>query len=168
MLTRYLRYLLAAFVLILVQKVFVSLISIERITPDVLLIFIVYLALREGQIPSMTAGFVLGLAMDVMSGELLGLAALSKTVSGFIAGYFYNKEKTTETPGTYLFILIILVSSLVHNVIYFTVYVQGTEIDFWISLLRYGLWTSLYTSIIGLIPMLIFGRYFRRERSTLE
>ena len=166
--TRYLRYLLAAFVLILVQKVFVSLISIERISPDVLLIFVVYLALREGQIVSTSAGFLLGLAMDIMSGELLGLAALSKTVSGFIAGYFYNKEKSIETPGTYLFIVIILLSSLVHNVIYFTVYIQGTEIDFWMSLLRYGLWTSLYTSIVGLIPMLISRRYFRTKRSTLE
>jgi len=163
MLTRYLRYLLTALVLILVQKIFVAFISIERITPDVLLIFVIYIALREGQIPSTIAGFLLGFAMDLMSGELLGLTALSKTVSGFVAGYFYNRERIAETPGTYLFVFIVLLSSLVHNVIYFAVYVQGTEINFWMSLLKYGLWTSLYTSIVSIIPMLFFRRHSRSE-----
>jgi rod shape-determining protein MreD len=161
MFTRYIRYILAALLLVVLQRIFVTLISVERIAPDVLLIFVVFIAIREGQITGTVTGFLLGFVMDMLSGELLGLAALSKTVGGFVAGYFYNKERTGETLGTYMFLFIVLLCSFVHNMVYFFVFVQGTEINFWVSLMRFGVWTSVYTCFISIIPMLFFRRSLR-------
>ena len=52
-------------------------------------------------------GFFIGLALDLLSGSdgMLGLSALTKTVAGFIAGYFYNENKTLQTLGSYRFLV---------------------------------------------------------------
>ena len=135
---------------------------IQGIVPNFLLVWIVYLAIREGQITSMTAGFFLGIATDLLSGGdgMLGLAAASNTVAGFVAGYFYNREKIEQTLGTSKFIVTLAIASLVHNAIYFVIFLQGSEIGWWEMLFHTMLPTTLYTTVVGLVPMFVFARRF--------
>jgi len=39
------------------------------------------------------------MVVDLLSGAdgMLGLSALAKTIAGFVAGYFYNENKTLQT-----------------------------------------------------------------------
>jgi rod shape-determining protein MreD len=152
------RYALIIVALFVLQSTFVRFIAIESITPDILVIWIVYLALRYGQIHATVAGFLLGLIMDIISGNFLGLSALSKTVCGFIAGYFYDETKTPRILATYRFALTVFFGSLVHNVIYFTIFVQGSESPFWRTLAMSGLTTSFYTSAFSLLPIFGYSR----------
>ncbi len=152
------RYGLITVVLIVLQTTFIRFISIESITPDILVVWIVYLALRYGQIHATVAGFILGFIVDIISGDFLGLYALSKTVCGFVAGYSYDENRTTQTLATYRFALIVLLASIVHNVIYFTIFVQGSELPFWRTLGLFGVTTSLYTSALSLLPIFGYSR----------
>jgi rod shape-determining protein MreD len=152
------RYALVTVTLVVLQSTFSRFIAIENITPDILVIWIVYLALRYGQVHATVAGFLLGLIMDITSGNFLGLSALSKTVCGFVAGYFYDETKTTQILATYRFALMVFFTSLVHNLIYFTIFVQGSELPFWRTLALSGLTTSLYTSAFSFLPIFGYSR----------
>jgi rod shape-determining protein MreD len=155
-------YILVSLLLLLLSTTLVKFLSIREIVPDILLVWIVYIAIREGQIAGMTAGFLLGLIVDLLSGPdgMTGLSALAKTVAGFLAGYFYNENKTLQTLGGYQFIIALGVVSLVHNVIYFLIFLQGTDMGWWRMVLVYGIPTMLYTAAIGLLPMFAIARKY--------
>ncbi|KAA0247102.1 MAG: rod shape-determining protein MreD, partial [Chlorobiota bacterium] len=72
--------------LLFIQVIFVPFIAIDTAVPDLILILVVYFSVREGQIPGMLFGFGAGLIFDMVTGNLLGSAALSKTLAGFMAG----------------------------------------------------------------------------------
>src|SRR5258706_12621890 len=105
-------YCFISMLLILAQTSLLRLVSLEGITPDILTIWIVYIALKEGQLSATLSGFCIGLIVDLITGNFIGLAALTKTLAGFFAGYFYNENKTRLTLGSYRFPLIVLLTSL--------------------------------------------------------
>jgi rod shape-determining protein MreD len=151
---------LLSLLFLVLQTTIIRFLAVQMIVPDLILLWIVYLAVRRGQIAATTGGFLLGLAFDLLSGpdSMLGLAALSKTAAGFIAGYFYNQNKITQTLGGYQFILITVIASLVHNLLYFVILLQGSGITWSSALLQYGIPTTAYTAALGLLPMFVFAR----------
>jgi rod shape-determining protein MreD len=145
---------------ILLQTTLARYLAIAGLSPDIALIWIVYLALRRGQIAGTVAGFCTGLVLDLLSGSdgMLGLAALAKTAAGFTAGYFFNENKTMQTLGSYRFILIIVSVALVHNLIYFIIFLQGSGVHWWQAIVLYGVPSAIYTAALGLIPTFVFAR----------
>ncbi len=85
-------YVGVAFLLGLAQKFFLDRLLLYGAAPDALIIWAVFIARREGQSVGTTAGFLIGLMMDLLHGTL-GSNALSKTVSGFSAGFFRESDK---------------------------------------------------------------------------
>lgn len=154
------KYAIISLVLVVFQTTLARLISVGGITPDILVIWVVYLALKEGQLRGTVWGFCIGLFMDLLAGDFLGLSALSKTFSGFLGGYFYNENKTQLTLGSYRFLLIVLFVSFVHNIVYFMIFTLGTEIHLWQAVLQLGFTTTLYTATLSLIPMFVLQRKF--------
>jgi rod shape-determining protein MreD len=151
---------LFSLLLLLLQTTIVRFLSVESIGPDIVLIWIVVLGVRDGHITGVTAGFLIGLVLDLLSGAdgMLGLAALSKTTAGFFAGYFYNENKTYQTLGSYRFLLILATGALVHNLIYFIIFLQGSGIRWWNAVLFYGIPSMLYTTAVGVLPMFVVAR----------
>lgn len=151
---------LAALVL---QTMILPYAAIGTIVPDAVLIWIVYLAVTRGHIAGSTAGFFLGLILDVLMGAdgMLGLSAFTKTLAGFLAGYMFNENKTLQTLSTSRFPVIVAVTALVHNQFYFLVSLQGTDIPLESVVLRYGVPATVYTGLLALLPMFIFARRIR-------
>jgi rod shape-determining protein MreD len=160
---RHAGYVLKALILLFVQASLVQMISLKGISPDLLLIFIVYLALREGQMYVLPWGFAIGLVLDFSTGTVIGLSALSKTVAAFTAGYFYSDNKIVMTLSTYRFLLLVLFTALVHNAIYFTVFTMGSDIGLFSAVFGLGLASALFTTTVAILPMLVSAR----GRSTL-
>jgi rod shape-determining protein MreD len=151
---------LLTFFAFLVHVFIVPYLSILHVVPDVLLVLVVYFAIREGQLAATVAGFLIGFALDMSGGEqsMTGLSALTKTVAGFLAGYFYHETRVYQTLGSSRFLLVVAVASLVHNVIFFVIYLQGTEIGVADALVFHALPTTLYTVLVTLLPMFHFAR----------
>ncbi len=155
-------YLFGSTVVFLLDTKLIKFLSIGDIVPDILVIWIVYIAIREGQMAGTIVGFAIGITLDLLSGHdgMLGLGALVKTLAGFTAGYFYNENKTLQTLGGYQFLLALTVVSLVHNLIYFLILLQGTDISPWGAIAFYGVPTTIYTAAFGLLPMFAFARKY--------
>jgi rod shape-determining protein MreD len=145
---------------LVVQTTLLRYMALGGLTPDLILIWVVVIAIRRGQIPATVAGFCAGLALDLLSGNdgMLGLAALTKTAAGFLAGYFYSENKVLQTLSSYRFILTLLLVATVHNLVYFIIFLQGSEVSWWGAVLFYGIPSAIYTAAVGLIPMFAFAR----------
>lgn len=156
-----LRLLVISVLLMTLQTTIVTFTSIGNIVPDILVIWIVSIAVTEGQMKSTVFGFMIGLTMDLVSGQFLGLSALTKTVAGFLAGYFYHENKIEITLGNYQFMVIVAVASLVHNVIYFVIFTQGSDVGLLTAIIEFGLFSTIYTTIVAMIPMFIYSRKHR-------
>ncbi len=141
----------------------VKFLAIEGITPDILLIWLVYLTLSEGQIAGTIGGFILGVLFDLAVGGFLGLTALSKTIACFLGGYFYNENKILITMGSFRFVTIVFILSFVHNILYFAIFVAGIQMNYVTTVLSYGLTTTIYTAVVSLLPMFLFSRKVQFE-----
>jgi rod shape-determining protein MreD len=148
---------------LLLQTLVLPYAAIGTIVPDAVLIWIVYLAVTHGHIAGSTAGFFLGLVLDVLMGGdgMLGLSAFTKTLAGFIAGYAFSENKTVQTLTTSRFPLIVGLTALVHNQFYFLISLQGSDIPLESVVLRYGIPATIYTGLLALLPMFVFARRMR-------
>ena len=160
-LTRFLKYALLSLVVIIIQTTVMKLLTVGGITADILTIWVVYVALHEGRLEGTLIGFAVGLLFDFSAGNFLGLSALFQTACGFFAGSFYNENKTQLTLGTYRFLLIVLFSSFIQNLIYFLIFTRGSEIGLLGAVFHFGLITTLFTTALTLLPLLVFSRKFQ-------
>lgn len=151
---------LVCLAVVLAHTTLTKFIVIGGIVPDIPLIAVVYLALRRGQVVGTVAGFGMGLALDLLSGTdgMLGLSALAKTSAGFVAGYFYNENKMNQFLGGYQFVIVVTLASAVHNLLYFLIFLQGSGLNWTMTLVRYGLPTTFYTAMVSVIPMFVSAR----------
>ena len=151
---------LGACAVLLLQTTLVHFVAIAGVVPDLVLLWIVGVAVRRGQTPATVTGFALGLFLDLLGGPdgMLGLSSLAKTIGGFVAGYFYNPNKTLQTLGGAQLLLIVLVASAAHNIIYFLVVLQGLGMSWGTMLFRYALPTTAYTIAVALLPMFAYAR----------
>jgi len=158
---RYIRSAVIILGLLLLQTTFISAISLDGYLPDIFILFLVAVALRRGQMEATVTGFIVGLLQDIVTTRFFGLAALTKTVTGFIAGYFYNENTTEQTLGSYRYILLVGLCSLVHNFLYFTIFFQGTEGSVIASTLTASFGTMVYTCAVSLVSMFYFSYKYR-------
>lgn len=80
------------------QKLLLDRLLIFGAKPDAMLLLAVWIARREGQSFGTTAGFLIGLLMDLLHGTM-GLDAFAKTVSGFVAGFFANPDNLDKVSN---------------------------------------------------------------------
>ncbi len=153
----YLRYLITGLLILLLSVAVVPLMSISQITPDLMLIFVVYVALKKGQIVGSVAGFISGLLLDYTVDFTPGLSALSKTVCGFVAGFFYDEMKVDVNTETFRFSQIVFLCSLVNNAVYLSVDIlgRGFEMGEIIKMLIGG---AIYTTVLSLVPIFATSR----------
>ncbi|MCO6466125.1 MAG: rod shape-determining protein MreD [Bradyrhizobiaceae bacterium] len=151
-------YGVAAMLLSVVHVVFLRFIAVGSITPDLMLILVVWVALIEGQFTGTIAGFACGLLFDAISGDVIGTNALAKTIAGFVAGYFFKPGFGIAIIGNYRFLLIVTLAGLIHNLLYFTFYVRPMQVGFFEFVLTYGIATTLYTTVVAVFPMLVVNR----------
>jgi rod shape-determining protein MreD len=161
----YIRSALVALALLLLQTTFIPYLSIGGFVPDIFLIWVVYVAIRRGQLEATVTGFVVGLLQDAVSMQFFGLSSLTKTIAGFVAGYFFNDNSTEQTLGSYRFLTILFLSSFVHNIIYYGVFLQGIQDSVFTTMIEFSFFTSLYTVLLGVFPMFTFVRKHRFSQS---
>lgn len=157
---RFLRSTGIVLVLLILQTTFIPYLSVIGFLPDIFMPWLIYIALRRGQVEATMYGFAVGFLQDMTSTKFLGLAALAKTISAFAAGYFFNENTAEQTLGSYRYVLIVLLCSLIHNVVYFTVFFQGVEGSLLGHVLQFSVASTIYTGVICLLPMFAFSQKY--------
>lgn len=160
---RHVRLSLISFLLIVVNATLVDFITIGNAVPDILLIWIVYVAVTQGQLAATLYGFFIGLGVDLIAGDdgMLGLSTFVKTLAGFLAGYFFNDNKIELTLSSWKFVVAVGLCTLLHNGIYFLIFLRGSEISWWHSIAWYGVPSMLYTTALTAVPMSLFRRRYQ-------
>jgi rod shape-determining protein MreD len=139
---------------ILLQVVFGSWLTICGIKPDFVLILVLFMAILNGRVFGQLFGFGMGLLVDIIGmGSFMGLSALSKTVAGFLAGYFKNHRNRINRLTFYgLNLLIIFIQFTIVYLINFKSTEMGTQYLF----LRYIIPETVYTGLIFILLDYIF------------
>lgn len=158
--TSYLKFALAFVILIVVQVSLIWLVAITKynITPDLVLILVIYLGYARGHLAGMISGFVSGLILDILSGSFIGLSAMVYSIAGFISGYFNRPVSDKPTKKSPL-VGIIFMCTLIAYSLFFLIYFQGSQISYEEIFLKYVITTTFYTSVFGLVFSLIFNRF---------
>lgn len=129
-----------------------------NITPDLVILYVIYIGYSQGNVPGMISGFLSGLVLDILSGSFIGLLCLSYSIAGFVAGYF-NRQLNSGSSKRSSFIGIIFMCTLIAYTIYYVIYFQGSSINFFDIFIKHVMTTTIYTSVFGLIFALIYNRF---------
>jgi len=132
-----------------VQQFFLDRLLLYGAAPDALIIWAVFIARREGQSIGTTAGFLIGLMMDLLRGTL-GVDAFSKTVSGFSAGFFREVDRPSTRNE---FLLATAVASL-SGVVAFNLVSYGFTLAWWQYLFSAGVGMG-YNLVLGYITYIL-------------
>lgn len=142
--------------LAVIQLTLVPWLSYNQVGPDLILILLVFYTLRVGQLGGTILGFIFGLAFDLISGTILGSAMFTKTLSGFLTGYFYNENKVEQNIHSLSLLLIVFLIGTVDSIIYSFFGSSNTgSTSILIMFFMQGLLPGLYSSVLAL-PLVVF------------
>lgn len=155
---RILHHALLTALALLVQTSWTHGIAIADIRPDVVLIIVVYIAIRSGQLEGTIFGFASGFMLDVYNPEFMGVNALANSVVGFAVGY---TRAGIVAEDLRVQALALLIASLTHDLLYFGLSSAANPGKILGLLFRYGIGTAIYTSIFGMCCVFLVSIRFR-------
>ncbi len=145
-------YLFLLIISILLQLTIAPLFSIKTISPDFILILVIFIAFQKGRIWGVVVGCIAGLLFDIFGTGFIGLSSLTKSIAAYAAG-FMVREQLERQFGRIIGLLLIVI--LIHDLIYFSVISLGTNIGFWNNIFKHVFPTTIYTFIFMIIIHLL-------------
>ncbi len=146
-------------VLLVLQTTLVPLISVKQITPDILLLYVVFRGIREGRTRSVILGFCAGLLQDLAGTGPAGIVSLATAVAAFLSCSLpINRfEKNVWMVGA-----VLLTASVVQQIIIIAFVGGESAFGFFGMVFRYGIPSALYTFCLGWIWTIAFRLRARR------
>jgi rod shape-determining protein MreD len=86
---------------------------------DLVLVVVIYNALASGRVAGLLTGTFAGLVQDALSGGVLGMAGLSKTVIGFLAGIVGTQFIVTHSASRFV---VFFLATVVNAVVFMGLY----------------------------------------------
>ncbi len=147
-----------ALLLVIVDVLASRYITVADAMPDLVLIFLAYIIITRGQFAAQITGFVLGLALDIISSGTLGAHALSLTLAGFLLGYFFDDDLAKQRLRNWPFLLFVFAASVIANLVYYFFFTAGSGLSFFAYATERGGLGTLFTVIVAVIPMYYWSR----------
>lgn len=94
---------------VLFESAILSNILFLPVIPDFVLLCVLYISVTHGRTIGVSTGFCSGLLIDFFSGCPFGLNSLTRTLIGYISGFFSN---TFNTTGILLPVVIVLMGTI--------------------------------------------------------
>jgi len=148
------KYALIFGIIFLVQIFLSNLISIKGVRPDLLIIFVLYVAVNYGSFKGVFSGFLIGIIASIFdSGITLGILPLVYSIVGYSGGYLKSKHyKMASFNFNFSCFLIIIGSFFIYS--YFN-YNYLFYNDFQIFV-RTWIKTTLYTlSLLAIVQFIV-------------
>jgi len=142
------------------QTTLLDLFSVYGVRPDLALILTVYCAIILGEYPGIAVAMTIGFLQDCLSGGLLGVNTLSKSLIGFAFANLKNKL-VLEGPvpvGTFLAIASIF-DGLIYYLTSLVLFRQVPFGQFFSTLLIF----ALYNALVGVAGFYVLNWYRRQK-----
>jgi len=149
---------------ILLVQVYTPIIYLSQgfnFTPDFLLIYITYLSMTQKRYVLIFYGFLLGTLQDITTqANLLGLFAFSKSLTGYLLGYYSDYSRIWKPTIKILFLF----------TIYFFHFVLCSYLmyDRFITPLSFIIYSSLAQSFVLIIVLLIINRFILIDNKIIK
>lgn len=156
--TEYITSVLLFFPVLIAQITVVPLIAVNGVIPDLIIVLLVYYTLQLGQMEGTILGFTYGLFYDLITGGLLGSSMLSKSLTGFIAGYFYNENKKDVYLKSYMFPLIVFLGSTIDSFMLSFFSTSELNTNVFGLFVQQGLLPGIYTVVFSIIVVIFYPR----------
>ena len=151
--TKILIYTLIIFFIVLLQATILDYIKIFYIKPNLLIVFVISVALLRGNIEGAVIGFFVGLSQDLISGKVLGFYTVLGMYLGLIIGSV-NKRLYRENFLVVLFFTFI--SSIVYEMmVYFLSTFTHGSIGIYYPFKNIVLPEALYNSFISIFVYIV-------------
>lgn len=142
---------------ILLQKFLDDFAAINSVSPQLVMLFVIYVALREGQLFGMCNGFIAGFFHDLLVTHFLGLTSFIAVIAGLVAGFFYKESDVELAAKTFNFIWIAAISLFFSELAALPIIASG-ELNYLYIFLKFTLGTTVYTSVFAMIIVFVNGR----------
>jgi rod shape-determining protein MreD len=126
----------AILIAIAAQTTLASLVFRGSTAIDLVLIVVVYVAIKSGPVTGLLAGSVAGLIQDALSSGILGIGGLAKTIVGFLSGVLGTQFIVTAPLPRFL---LLLLATALHAAIFMGLY----------TLLNLRQFPAPYSSVVG-------------------
>ena len=153
-----LRQVAVGLVVVLLQWLLANL-RLWDVWPDVVLLYVAYVALRRGRMAGAAVGFGTGLAMDILvTPDVLGLNTVLKTLMGFVIGLFRSEQGENLRLTPVQAFVGAFVIAMVHNGL--MTIIMALDVGTRTPFLVFGLWlgAALYTAVVALAGSLFRTR----------
>ena len=110
----------AIFIALALQTTLAGLVIRGTAALDLVLIVVVYIALKSGPVTGLLAGTVAGLIQDALSNPILGIGGLAKTMVGFLAGVLATQFILNGPLPRFV---LIVMATILHAAIFMGLYV---------------------------------------------
>ena len=144
--------------LALLQVTIVPLLGVGDVLPSVLLIGVVFVSLREGQLTAMLTAFPAGLLADAYLSGVVGISSLGLTLTAFATGYFHDEEKASLLIRGPKAIVITFGGALLYHVVYLFAYFRSLDLNILGMIGMHVIGASVYTTLLSVIPVLLLAR----------
>lgn len=129
------------------------------ITPDLALIYVIFCAIHFQDNRGIGMGFVVGLMQDVLSGGLLGVNTLSKSLIAFI---FSSLKDKIMMEGVVPIFFFMIAASILDGFIYYLVMITLLKGELPASFLFSSLPVyAIYNAMVG--PLIFYGLDINRK-----
>jgi len=146
---------------LLIESNFSKFYVIGNYSPDLFIILVIYISLNEGKINGTLSGFSVGLIQDLaLSVGFLGLSSFTKSLSGFIVGFFTDSRRARKYPGILIPLIVGISVSHLFSSLFRSV---GTEEGIISSIIRVGLPSAIYTFIVAIFVLMILKSEMEEE-----
>lgn len=145
------RWVFVALSAAMVNAVFARWLQIGAWRPDILLVALVYLGLTSGRTPAVLVGFVAGIYQDLYAPQILGVHALSHSLTGYLAGMVGEKVQAEQVM---IQVVALFTLSVVNaTTVGLTMGASGLS-GF---LIHRALLSSVYTTVVGLLAVALLS-----------
>ena len=148
------KYALIFCIIFLVQIFLSNLISIGGVRPDLLIIFVIYIAVNYGSFKGVLSGFLIGIIASIFdSGITFGILSLVYSIAGYSGGYL-KSQNYKMAPFYFNFSCFLIISGSFFILSYFN-YNYLFYNDFQIFV-RTWIKTTLYTlSLLAIVQFIV-------------
>jgi rod shape-determining protein MreD len=134
-------------------------ISLGPITPDFLILGVVFLALHRGAIAGSIVGFCIGFVQDLFNPGFLGLNAMVKSILGFTIGKVGQKTFPENAP--FLFVLF-FAAAFGHDAVYLVFFKWPAVGGALAQMFTTSLGSAVYTAVIGVAAHRLIGLWGKK------